>query len=530
MLAYGFEDLTSAEWALIEALAARTDVTVSIPYEPGRPAFAALERTVADLAGLAAGAIVELPPATRERRPAALVHLERELFGDSPPAGIPLDGSVHFLEGAGARGTVELIAGEILGLVRAGTPPERIGVVCESVERWRGPFETVLGPLGVPYAIEQRARLGETALGGALLALLRFDWLGGGRAELFAFLRSPFSGLERRSVDYVEGRLRGRAIVDPARVEEEAEKLRGAPVPALAELRAARASRCRRAGRSCGCSFATPGGSKPRRSSNAARGDARAYEAVRRALDELEAFERRDGGGALAREDVVTALERTTVRPVSQGEAGRVAVLDYARARTRSFDAVVLLGLEEGSLPRRERPSPLLDDDARRDARRAARAAGRRRARPLPLLHRLHARGARGSCSSARPRPTRAPRASRARSGTTSARSSHPRTSPARPAAARSRASRGRSRPRRANVSACARVARLSVADEDGAAGLAAANGWSRRLERRDRGVRAADVALEPGRSRVDGGAGRPSRRPSSSASRTARQRGSSSA
>ena len=64
VLAYGFEDLTAAEWALVEALGARTEVTVSIPYEPGRPAFSALERTVRDLAGLAAGSIEELPPAT----------------------------------------------------------------------------------------------------------------------------------------------------------------------------------------------------------------------------------------------------------------------------------------------------------------------------------------------------------------------------------------------------------------------------------------------------------------------------------
>ena len=42
LFAYGFEDLTGAEWALVEALAARTDVTLSIPYEPGRAAFAAL--------------------------------------------------------------------------------------------------------------------------------------------------------------------------------------------------------------------------------------------------------------------------------------------------------------------------------------------------------------------------------------------------------------------------------------------------------------------------------------------------------
>ena len=53
----------------------------------------------------------------------------------------------------------------------------------------------------------------------------------------FCGARTPVSA--RSSVDYVEGRLRGRAIHTPARVEEEAEKLRDAPVPALAELRAA---------------------------------------------------------------------------------------------------------------------------------------------------------------------------------------------------------------------------------------------------------------------------------------------------
>ena len=39
MFAYGFEDLTGAEWALIQALAGRAEVTVSIPYEPGRAVF-----------------------------------------------------------------------------------------------------------------------------------------------------------------------------------------------------------------------------------------------------------------------------------------------------------------------------------------------------------------------------------------------------------------------------------------------------------------------------------------------------------
>ena len=365
IFAYGFEDLTGAEWALIEALAARTDVTVSIPYEPARPAFAALEGTVTDLAALAAGAVEELPPAEHRPVPPALAHLERELFGDGQVLEESLEGSVQFLEGAGARGTVELIAAQLLDLVRADTAPDRIGIVCDSPERWRAIFESVLGPLGIPYGFEHSLRLGETPLGGALLSLLRYTWRGGGRGELFAFLRSPFSGLERRSVDFVEGRLRGRAIVDQARVEEESEKLRGAHVPALVELRAeadpvsAARTLLRTMIRNAWGLDAPPVGDD-------ARGDARAYRAAARTFDELSDFAKLDARG-IAPDDVIAALERTSVRPVAAGESGRVAVLDYGRARTRIFDVVFLLGLEEGSLPRRDRPSPLLDDDSRRE-------------------------------------------------------------------------------------------------------------------------------------------------------------------
>ena len=51
----------------------------------------------------------------------------------------------------------------------------------------------------------------------------------------------------------------------------------------------------------------------------------------------------------------------------SSGEPGRVAVVDLLRARTRRFEVVFVLGLEEGSLPRRTRTSPFLDDDTRRE-------------------------------------------------------------------------------------------------------------------------------------------------------------------
>jgi ATP-dependent helicase/DNAse subunit B len=363
VFAYGFEDLTAAEWGLLEALAGRTDVTVSIPYEPGRTAFAALERTVEDLARLAAGAVEELRRNGAQPAPPALRHLERELFADLPSPGPSLGGSIVFLEGSGMRGTVELVAGELLTLLRSGTRPERIALVCDSVERWRAPLAAVFPSLGVPYSVEHPVRLGESSLGRALLALLRFAWLDGDRDDLFAFLRSPYSSLERRAVDFVEGRLRGRAIVDRARVEEESERLRGAPIPALGELRAAEEplgavrALLRTSMRNAWGLDAPP-------TSDESRADARAYDAAGRTLDEIEALAALDGPG-ISRQELVAALERTPVRPQAARERGYVSVLDYARARTRELDVVFLLGLEEGSMPRRDRPSPFLDDDAR---------------------------------------------------------------------------------------------------------------------------------------------------------------------
>jgi ATP-dependent helicase/nuclease subunit B len=372
VFAYGFEDLTGAEWALLEALAGRADVHVSLPYEPGRAAFASLARTAEDLGALAAGHVEELPPPPRAQTPPALAHLERGLFGEAQPGPVPLDGAVRFLEGAGARGSAELVGDELLALIRAGTPPERIGIVCPTLDRWRAPLGTVLGTLGVPFAVEEPRRLPQMPFGHALLALLRFAWSGGGRRELFAYLRSPYSGLGRPSVDFVEGRLRGRAVHTPERVEAETARLREAPLPALDALRAA--ERPTDAVRDLAASMvrAAHGLEQPPVSAEA-RDDLRAHEAVVTLLGELDAWS--ELAGAVSREDVLAALERALVRRGGDGEPGRVAVLDLLRARTRRFDAVFVLGLEEGTLPRRERRSPFLDDELRRSLDGRARLA-----------------------------------------------------------------------------------------------------------------------------------------------------------
>jgi ATP-dependent helicase/DNAse subunit B len=357
VFAYGFEDLTGAEWELIRALAGRTDVTVSMPYEAGRVAFASLRGTVDDLAGLADGRIEELPPRFHEFGAPALAHLERSLFGDDVTTAPPLDGALRFLEGAGMRGTLELVADELVALIRAGTAPERIGVIVPSLERWRAPLETAFASLGVPFAIEGRSRLAQTPFGRALLGLLRFVWLGAARRELYGFLRGPFSGVPRGKVDFLEGRLRGRAINAHDRVEAETLALHGHEFPIVRELReagtpldglrAAAASMLRNA----------HGVHRPT-ATDETRSDLRAYEAVVELADELDGWE-------VAPQQIVDALESATVRG-PRVEPDRVPVLSLADARTRDFEIVFVLGLEEGTLPRRGDASPFLDDESRR--------------------------------------------------------------------------------------------------------------------------------------------------------------------
>jgi ATP-dependent helicase/DNAse subunit B len=380
VFAYGFEDLTGAQWALLEAISGRADVTVSLPYEPGRPAFASLERTAKDLSKLAYPQIEELT-ARPEVRPPALAHLERTLFSMTTAEAPPTGGSLRFLEGAGRRGTLELAGEEILELIRGGTRPEEIALVCPRVERYRASLETALGSLGVPYAIEGRIRFDQTELGRALLSLLRFAWLDGGRGELYGFLRSPYSGLARASVDWIEGRLRGRAVEAGVRTEEETIRLRdGHPLPPLELLRKAPTPLAglgdlgRFMLRSAYGLDSPPAGEESRR-------DLRAFEALTRLVDELEGWLAL--GGSLATDEILAVLERAPVRSRGSGEPGRVDVVDLLRARTRRYQVVFVLGLEEGTLPRRGETSPFLDDETARDL--DARLRGSRLAKPDPV-------------------------------------------------------------------------------------------------------------------------------------------------
>jgi ATP-dependent helicase/DNAse subunit B len=379
VFAYGFEDLTGAQWTLLEALAARADITVSLPYEPGRAVFASLERTAGDLAKLAGARIEELPAQDWYDAP-ALAYLERALFEQRPTDPVPLEGAVRFLEAAGSRAALELVGEEILALLRDGTPAEEIAVVCPSVERVRVPLETAFGQLGLPYAVEGSVAFARTPFGRSLVGLLRFAWLGGGRRDLFSYLRSLYSGLPRPRADFVEGRLRGRAVSEPARVEEEAVRLLGHPLPLLREIRdAGTASHAIRF--AAGAMLRSAHGLESPPVGEDAALDLRAHEVALGLADEVDEW--LAYGRAAQREQVVSVLERAPVRLARPQAPGRVAVLDLLRARTRRLQAVFIVGLEEGVFPRRASETPFLPDEERRELEAARR--GHRLARPDPL-------------------------------------------------------------------------------------------------------------------------------------------------
>ena len=165
-----------------------------------------------------------------------------------------------------------------------------------------------------------------------------------------------------------------------------------------------------------------------------------------------------------------------------------------------------MLGLEEGSLPRRartlavprRRPPP-------RARRRGSSAPTRSAATATSSTRRARARRG-GSTSSARRRPTTARRASRARSGRRSPRSSTPEdVERATRAAAALRAHLADRGARRPSASGCARSRRLSAdaTRRRALARVAEANGWARRLGRARARVRAATRGSATRRARA---------------------------
>ena len=191
---YGFDDFTPLEREALRVLAdrAEADVTVSLPYEPGREAFKATASLREEL--VAMGAEVTHLEAVSDHyaegsRP-ALHALERGLFETVGGEADPGD-AVRVHVAGGERAELELCGAEVLALLRQGTAPGDIAVVMRDPERYGSLVEQVFGAYGIPYSIDRSLPLAHTGLGRGLLALLRSAGPDGTAEDLLAYLRTP---------------------------------------------------------------------------------------------------------------------------------------------------------------------------------------------------------------------------------------------------------------------------------------------------------------------------------------------------
>ncbi len=360
---YGFDELTALERDAVETLSriAGAEVTVSLTYEPERAALVARAEAVQELRPLAER-VLELPALDEYYAPqsrAVLHHLERRLFEPAPER-IEPGRAVRLLEAGGERAEAELVAAEVLELLRAGLPAEEIVVVFRSLARAPVAIR-VFEQYGIPLASGFDVPFGHTALGRGLLGLARCALLDERRSsaeDLLDYLRSP--GLLERPevVDALEAELRtdGLSSVVDARSRlrwscGEIDSLRVAEDPVAALGRHARRL------------FAAPYRAAAATLDLAGELDARALAAALRALRELHEL-----GQPVPGPDLVELLERLPV-PAAPAAAGADAVLlaEPLEIRARRFRAVFVCGLQEGEFPSPGRPEPFLSDERRRE-------------------------------------------------------------------------------------------------------------------------------------------------------------------
>ena len=372
---YGFDDFTDVEVAGVEALAEHVDVTLSFPFERGRHAFDALAETFGRLEAKA-DTHVELEGVPDHYEPgarAALHQLERALF-ESPDTRVTAGTAVRLHSAGGERAEVELAAASVLEQLAGGTAAGDIAVVFRSPERYASLVDQVFSAYGIPFSLDRTVRLGHTPLGRGLLALLRcaLPELAATTDDLLAYLRSPGRLNVPGLADRLEARARQEGVRDAADArrlwEEDNEKLSLTEIDAVRDAAADPAQLLAELERRVEWLFSRP---YLRHAHVFDRDEAdmpRTFAAARDALVQMCAL----GGAAPAGRRLHDALHDMKVRLGDPPRPDRVQVTGPLEVRARRFDALYLLGLQEGEFPRPAQSDPFLSDDDRREIAQAS--------------------------------------------------------------------------------------------------------------------------------------------------------------
>jgi ATP-dependent helicase/DNAse subunit B len=385
LLLYGFDDFTRLQLDTIETLGnvVGAPLTVSLTFEPGRTAFAGRAGTFQTLLPLVAEHR-RLGPRAEHYAPSArtaLHHIERFLFEPERPPAVAAGSALRLLEGGGERAELELIAAQIKELLGQGMAPEEIAVA----HRSPGTIADLLGEVfrasRIPYALQRRLPFHHTALGRALLGMLKAALLPDGQlADLLAWLRAP--GLLERSelADGLEAQAR-RAGVQTAAQARALWEAQHWPLAALDRLRAAADSGpvalIERTIRELEWLFCAPRRHQANVLGHEELSEGRALAQGRAALEELRelalAGKRVHALAPVLDAERLIAILGDLELIVGEEPSRAVAVLDPLALRARRVRALFLCGLQEGVFPAATRPEGLLSEEERR---RLAEASG----------------------------------------------------------------------------------------------------------------------------------------------------------
>jgi RecB family exonuclease len=382
---YGLDDLTPAQFDLVEALAAHTELTVAVPFEDGNEALAARGRLLGQLRErltVVDEETTEADPANTES--AQLYALARGFgFPELPPEPLPERSDLTLLRSAGTRAEAEAIAAEVSRLVHAGAAPDEIAVALRDPGR-RGPeVEAALEANGIAAALEAEVPVASTSVGGAVVALLETAFGTGRAADLLRYLRGP-SGFSPGRVDWLERAIRRDRIADAgtalARWRGEARAgdgtgtgdLGDAPGEDPRDLLRLREAAAESPAALCAAvaGLAATMASRPFRTGDdgprLGPGDGlelRAAGAIAAALSDLAAL----GPLASAPERLAETVAALDFRVWSGPVEGRVRIASPYRLRAARFDHVLVGSLQDGEFPRRDRGGDPFLSEAQRE-------------------------------------------------------------------------------------------------------------------------------------------------------------------
>jgi ATP-dependent helicase/DNAse subunit B len=359
---YGLDDLTPNQLELIASLAARSEVTVALPYEEGNTALAARSTLLASLreVGVASETITPADPDNTESP--LLFHLERN-FGAATAQRRRPDSSLTFLRSAGERGEAETIGAEVAKLIFAGADPAEIAIVVRDPVRHGPLLASVLESYGVPTALEANVGVGMTAIGSGLIALLEATVGTGRSADLLRYLRAA-SGLPAGMIDSFERGVRRRRIADAATAVALWEERFGDPPDDLARIRAT-ASQPQELAREVG-RIAAAMAARPLRVQALPAHCASLEQLAAAAISNVLAERAELAGLAPAPAALARTVEEVEVRAWSGPVGSRVRIADPYRLRAARFDRVFVASLQDGEFPRRDgRADPFLSESQR---------------------------------------------------------------------------------------------------------------------------------------------------------------------